>query len=138
MGSLESAIRNFKAAEQNKKYIEAISKFNRLTQAGKIKWQRLNSPDYLTKGSDFIVADFYGTNYKGQNLGLYLVKVRAIEPETERLFWAEEINLALFNEKWEELWRFPNVSGIQDLYYSVKHQVADVDGFIDTILSVND
>ncbi|HEX9653428.1 MAG TPA: hypothetical protein VGA99_06935 [bacterium] len=138
MGSLASKVRDFEVAEQNKKYIEAISKFNRLTQSGKIKWERRHPPEHLTKGSDYTMVDFYGTNYQGQNLGLYLYKVRAIDPQTGQLYGAEKIKLALFDKIWNESWLFPDVSGIDDLYHSVKYQVADVDGFIDSVLSVND
>jgi hypothetical protein len=131
-------ISKLKAAEQNKKYIEAIAKFNRLTQSGKIKWERRNTPEHLTRGTDFIIVDFYGTNYQGQNLGLYLSKFRAFDSETELPYWAQQKDLALFDENWNETWRFPNVSGIDDLYRSVKYQVADIDKFIDSVLSVND
>lgn len=120
------------------KYIEVISKLNRLTQENKLKWARYEIPKTLSTGTDDIIHEFIGTRYKESFMGLYVRNYRKYDPDQDRVYWDDILTLAMFDGDLNEQWQFPTQSGLYELYESAKYQIADVDGFIDSVLSEDD
>ncbi|MCI0693302.1 hypothetical protein L0337_15020 [candidate division KSB1 bacterium] len=120
--------------DTNRKFISVISKLNRLTQEGELKWRRMDPPAGLTSATDDFVTAFYGTKYEGRNLGIYEVRYKAYDPDHDRVYWDNSAIVALFTENWQKEWEFPQVAGIWELMRSVEYQMANVDGFVSKIL----
>jgi hypothetical protein len=119
----------------DKDTIQVITKLNRLTQEGKLKWERMQPPASLTSGTDSKVFDFYGTRYKGRNIGLYEERYQAFDDEYfHRSYWTDKEVLAFFSDEWQKEWEFPIGAGVLELLTSVKYQIAGVDSFISDLL----
>lgn len=119
--------------------IQVITKLNRLTQEGKIHWERMEPPAYLTTGTDVKILDFYGTEYKGRNIGIYEERYQDYDDVFGHgIYWTDRLVLAFFSEKWGQEWEFPKSTGIYELLTSIKYEVADVDTFMDEILKDGD
>jgi len=119
------------------KIMRAISKINRLTQEGEIKWTKAEeAPKCLTTGTDDKILNFYLTSYENRNLGIYEERYQAWDGYSERFSWEQRIVLAIFDSDWKQReWEFPQKPGLYDLYRSVEYQVADVDSFLGSLLS---
>lgn len=119
----------------NKKYVSVVSKLNRLTQEGEIKWRRRDPPEELTKGTDEIVFNFYFAIYEERTICIYEERSKVYSSDIDSFYWDSRVILALFTELWEKEWEFPQVSGLNELFQSILHQVAEVSSFIDIVLS---
>ena len=116
-------------------YIAFVSKLNRLTQEGKIEWERIPPPRSLTAGSDTEVAILFRATAKDQNIGLWEERYQDYNAEFDRLYWATRLMLGLFDEDWTLVWEFPaNLSGLWELMDSVKQKVGGVDNFLSDFL----
>ena len=122
----------------DKDIIKVISKLNRLTQEEKIEWDRMDPPDSLTAGTNDIIFKFYGSEYKGRNIGLYEERCRAFDESFDSSYWAQRLVLAFFSDDWVKEWEFPEKPGIGELLKSVEYQVVGVDTVIDEILKTDD
>ena len=119
----------------DEKLIKAVSKLIRLTQEKKLKWEKMNPPSDLFEGTDSVVPYFYGVRHKENNLGLYEIRFKAVDPNTENIYWADDVVLSVFAEDWTRVWDFPEKSAVYDLLRSIRYQIADVDGLIDSLLN---
>jgi len=123
----------------DKEIIQVITKLNRLTQEGKIQWKRMKPPANLITGTDVKIFDFYGTKYKGRNIGLYEERYQGYDDDFfYGTYWTDRLVLAFFSENWGKEWEFPKSTGIYELLTSIKYEVADVDTFMDEILKDSD
>lgn len=118
----------------DKQIISVISKLNRLTQEGKIEWERMHPPESLTIGTDDKIIDFFTSHYKDKNIGLYEERYQDYDPDYDRTYWTSVWELAFFSNEWEIDWVFPRKPGIFELLESVRYQVAGVDTIIDEFL----
>lgn len=120
------------------KITRVISKLNRLTQEGTLKWGKMDPPRNIASGSENIIASFYGTNYEGRNIGIYEERYRAYDSSSDEPYWTNQVTLAFFSNAWEEEWQFPKVHGLYELLESIQYQSSNVEGFIDSILDEGD
>lgn len=118
----------------NRKFISVVSRLNRLTQEGHLKWRRMDIPTNLTVGTDDVVTSFYGTKFEGHNVGIFEIRYKAYNPDLDKVYWTNNAAIALFTENWEKEWTFPYVAGIDELMRSVEYQNANVDTFISKLL----
>jgi hypothetical protein len=116
------------------KYKTFISKLRSMTETGKQKWEKMKPPSNLTSGTDDIISAFYGTIYKDRKIGIYEERFRSYYPEYHEFYWSDRIVIAFFNEEWEKLWEFPQISGDIELLKAVEYQVADVNNIVDTFI----
>jgi hypothetical protein len=124
--------------DSNRKYVTAISKLNRLTQEGKIRWTRRSVPKGLTRGTEDYIDSFYSAKHKDKFLGVYELRYRTYDSESDSFFWTSQLVLALFTADWSKLWEFPPTSGTTELLRSIEYQVSGVEDFVDGLLSESD
>lgn len=123
---------------KDEKLMKAVSKLLRLTQEKKLKWEKMIPPPDLHEGTDSVIPYFYGVKYKENNLGLYEIRFKAFNPDTEQIYWVEDVILSVFANDWSRVWDFPETTAIHDLLRSVRYQIANVDRIIDSLLSDDD
>ncbi len=116
------------------KFIKAILKLNKLTKEKKITWGKMTPPRNLHEGTDYVIPYFFGVTYKDKNLGIYEIRYKAIDPETETIYWTDHVILSVFSEDWTWVWDFPDSPAINDLSRTINYQIANVDGLIDSLL----
>ena len=123
----------------DKEIIKVITKLNRLTQEGKIKWERREPPPSLVTGTDSKIFDFFATNYKGRNIGLFEERYQGWDEDYfHGAYWTDRLVLAFFSTAWEKEWEFPKSPGIYELLTSIKYQVAEVETFMNDFLKEDD
>ncbi|SRR5437762_13365971 len=119
------------------RWVTFITKLNRQTQAGKIKWKATNEqPDLLN--SDFVQ---YGTIYvanletdiRDATARIYREK-RRLENEYEEEYWTDRVILDIRTSELEDFIRIPSKAGLDDLYETVAYSSSRVDDFVDTFL----
>jgi len=117
-----------------RKWVAVVAKLTRLTQEGQLVWTRRKSPSTLGSESQARISEFYGTNFQGKNIGIFL--------KTEKHYSEEELPynysrpaLALFSDAWECEWECPDVAGTSELYDAVRYEVAGVDQWLNTFMN---
>ncbi len=124
---------------EERRLVSVVSKLNRLTQEGKIQWERREPPDTLTSGTDSIIGVFYCTTYEGRNIGVYEERYQAFGDDYEERFcWSRHIGLAFFSEDWKKIWEFPLIPGKSELLEAVQYHAEDIDVALDEILKENE
>lgn len=117
-----------------KKYVKTVAKLNEMTQDGNLLWNTVPNAESLSLGKDKPVKTIFQTVYKGKELRIYEETYKYWTDE-DRFEWSSRIILAIVGENGENLWEFPAVVGIIDLYESVRFQVANVNQFIEDLFS---
>ncbi|MDF3867963.1 hypothetical protein P3W53_26085 [Pseudomonas denitrificans (nom. rej.)] len=117
-----------------------IIKLNRLTSLKTIEWRAEDVPHYIVSGTENIVPIFMSTEYKGQTFGLYQCRYPWFDGDRDRFFWSEKIVLCILNRAagivvWENS---EDSSVLNDLFSTARHQVANIDGILDDLLSDDD
>ena len=117
---------------------KVITKLNRLTQEGKITWDRIDPPKGLITGTDDHIINFYTASYKSKNIGLYEERYQDYAPDYDTFYWTERTVLAFFSSDMVKAWAFPALAGVYELKESVEYQVSDVDVFVSEFLGDNE
>ena len=135
-------------AEEENKWIEAISKLIKLTQKGKLEWIQAENqyvPELKTENEK--IYSVFHCYYKGKNLRIskrtYLSTVYNLKSavqvglglrkkETE---WVTKVFLEMIDMAGKALWTFPDEEILNDLLAAVEYQVAGVKEFLTDILS---
>ena len=123
--------------EKNEKLSAFVSKLNRLTKEGQIKWKRQRPPNSLleSRDSEGRITYFFGAEYMGKNIGVYEEKYRAYIEDTDSYSWEGRPVLGFFGEKWELEYEKTHIMGMWDLIDTIQYQLAEVEEFLDKILS---
>lgn len=115
-----------------------VAKLNRLTQEGKLRWKLMKPPSSLTSGSSSQVPAFFQCELRGKIVGIYEERYQSYSSETDEWYWASGITLALFDAEGHQIWEFPSdLEGLQDLWKAVRYRSADVDKYLDAVLSAD-
>lgn len=117
------------------RWVTFVAKLNRMTQEGSLNWEMMNPPKDLISGTDDKIPMFFGAVLKDRNIAIYVQRYRSYDPDRDQLYWTERIVLAFCGSDWMPIWEFPAIAGIQELYDSVQRHVANIDSFIDEVLS---
>lgn len=117
-----------------KKYVKTVAKLNELTQDRNLLWSTIPDAESLNLGKDKPVKTVFQSDYKGKELRIY-EETYKFWTDVDRFEWSNRIVLAIVGDDNENLWEFPSVIGITDLFESVRFQVANVDQFIDDLFS---
>ncbi len=130
------------------KWVEAITKLIKLTQAGELKWS-VDKADRLKGREDLRIETVFLTKHKDRNLRLYKYSYLVDDPgpfaaysyssllsgkPPKYPYWSSSIALELIDEEGWTLWTFPQNYALNDLFKAVQYQVAGVDGFLKEIL----
>ncbi len=129
-------------AKERDKYVDVIAKLVQLTQEGKLTWSSSN-PSTTESVAGEQIESIFTTNYKRAKLRI-LRKRYKHEPNISPAFlgfgsgagprWITETVLDMIDDGNFQLWRFPNVGPIDDLFSAVQYQVAGVKSFIENVL----
>lgn len=124
---------------QDENWTEVVTKLNRLTQEGKIKWEASLPPKNLVAGTDDkVVTVFYG-NYRNRWIGLFERRYQGFDPDTETYYWTSQPIIGIFSGTDRDavlLWEFPSVgTASDDLLESVRYQSVDGKQLLEELLS---
>ena len=118
----------------NPKYLQFVTKLNRLTQEDKLTWDKGMIPADMLNGTDSIIVSFYRTVCEGRNIGIYEEKFQGYNPMDDIHFWDNRIVLALYDDNWQLDWAFPLIPGLWELMETVRFKSSGVDDFLDSAL----
>jgi hypothetical protein len=123
--------------EKSEKLSAFVSQLNRLTKEGQIKWKSQRPPHSLveSRDSEGRITYFWGAKYMGKNIGVYEEKYRAYNEDTDSSYWESRPVLGFFGENWELEYEKLHIMGMWDLIDTIKYQLAEVEEFLDKILS---
>lgn len=119
------------------KWVATISKLLRLTQESQIRWQLKRHSGSLAPGER--TPAVYTTEYAGQRLRLYEFHRKHVffgplsdEPETD---WERGLRLEFLDKNDTPLYSVEDVAGIGDLLDAVKYKTANIDEFLEKLIS---
>ena len=130
------------------KFVEAVTKLIRLTQAGDLKWSAAQTDRDISR-EDLKIESVFVTRYKDRILRLSKYSYMIQEPGLYDLlsshtyyaagkpkypYWQSSITLEFIDDDGRTLWTFPYTKALNDLLEAVKYQVAGVDQFLKEIL----
>lgn len=135
-------------AEEENKWIEAISKLIKLTQKGKLEWKTASGMEFPeSKTDNEKIYSVFVTTYNDKNLRIYkrtyLTRVRTLRsalqlglgPRETEDKWVTKVILEIVNDIWKAAWTFPDEEIQDDLLAAVEYQVAGVKEFLEDIFS---
>jgi hypothetical protein len=121
------------------KVTSLIVKLNRLTSLGQIKWEVMDAPRTILRGTDDHIPLFMFTAYKGQRFGLYQHRYQSYDGDHDRFYWTERLVLAILDSEGRALWETPgHSSALFDLFETVRKKVSNIEGVLDDLLSDDD
>ncbi|MCU0447698.1 MAG: hypothetical protein MUE85_22585 [Microscillaceae bacterium] len=117
------------------KLVRVVTKLNRETQEGKLKWIISELPVKSLSGTESLIDKAYTTEVDGKRMRLYRFNDR-FYTDYEEYVKQDYIRLEFIDKNDNSEWIFPSYvsSSIYDLYESVRYKVANVDGFIEKFL----
>lgn len=119
---------------QENKLTKLVIKLMRQTIAKEIKWEVSDAPNYLTDGTDHKIPIFFTTKFNDKTFALFQRRYQNYSLEFDVMYWAEEIKLAIIENK-KILWENKeNILALSDLLKSVEEQVSGLDEILDSIL----
>lgn len=122
-------------APTGKVLADTVTNLIRLTQEGKIRWDR--DPDAPILRRDLANEDVGVVlvgRYMGHTMYLYEMKQRAVNLKNEIMHWTDRLVLQIADESGAPLWTFPDTPALRDLLDAAGYQTADIDGFIRDVL----
>ncbi len=117
------------------RWIAFITKLNRQTQEGRIRWKLIGEqPDLLN--SDF---QQYGPAYIAEadddaTVRMYKERTRRIA-DTDEEYWQDAVVLDIRTSDRGDFVRAPRTPGLDDLYEVVVYKANEVEGFLDRFLN---
>jgi len=125
-------------ANDSGRLVKFVAKLNRMTQEGRMKWELYDPPAELISGTSDKFPFFWGAKVDDKNLGLYVRRYLAYDPEPGAPDWDEQTVLAFCANDWTPIWEFPRTAGIGELRDSIERRYVEADSFIDKILAEED
>lgn len=118
----------------NEKAIKLITKLNRETSKGEVKWSAETPPKALTTATESEVFVYFEAKYKDKYVAVFERKSKYFYDEHE-FYWSESQVFAVLDRQQRVLLEFEeNSPALSDLMATVREQVADLDGLLDDLL----
>ncbi|MBF4425960.1 hypothetical protein [Vibrio anguillarum] len=118
----------------DEKAIKLITKLNRETSMGEVKWSVKTPPKALTTATESQVFVYFEAEYKGKTVAVFERKSKYFYDEHE-FYWSESQVFAVLDRQQRILLEFEkNSPALDDLMTTVREQVADLDGLLDDLL----
>lgn len=115
------------------RWVSFVTKLNRHTQEGRIRWKPAGEQPDL-KSSDF---QQYGPAYVAEvddaTVRIYREKIRRLS-EGEEEYWQDGVRLEIKTSDLGEFIRIPKVAGLDDLYETVVYTANKLDEFVEKFL----
>jgi hypothetical protein len=125
--------------DSDEKITTLFVKLNKLTLLGRMHWSAKPPPRSILRGTDDHVPIYLSTRYKGKVFGLFLQRYQSFDGDRERLYWSEQVVLAILDEDENLLWQHAsNSSALYDLFETARRKVAGVEGIIDDLIHDDD
>ncbi|CAH6813480.1 hypothetical protein HQK29_17230 [Vibrio vulnificus] len=118
----------------DEKAIKLITKLNRETSMGEVKWSVETPPKALTTATESQVFVYFEAEYKGKIVALFERKSKYFYDEHD-FYWSESQVFAVLDRQQRILLEFDkNSPALDDLMTTVREKVADLDGLLDDLL----
>jgi hypothetical protein len=115
---------------------EFIFKLDRLTEEGKIKWERdITPPSLEAICGDFRILDFYSTNFEGKIIGIYREQYKFYNGEKDEMYDSERINLGFFDKDGNCDWNTRNENGLWQLFETIRMKTAGIGDYLQKVLA---
>jgi hypothetical protein len=115
-----------------KDYVKLTAEFTRLTQKEEIKWLKKPALNYMSSYHRR-VEYVYTTKYKDRYLRIYEESYRIYNEEGD-YDWDSRIVFELVDAEGNNLWTFPYINGIRELFDAIKYKDANVAEFIKDVI----
>jgi hypothetical protein len=116
-----------------KKLEQLIRLLIRETTEGQISWEASNPPRSRMIGTDDIIADYFETTFKDQEVAVFERRYKEFNPENESLYWTSDYCFALLSGG-AITWETEDSRLLFPLFKVAKESAADVDGILDKLL----
>jgi len=114
--------------------IKIISKLNRETKEGTIKWDVNRTKPSSLSGSEQGLDNVYTAIVLGKKIRLYKYQYRSYYDEG--LYdWVDSYRLEFIDDWGNSLWTFPDDRAIYDLYETVRYKTSNIEDFFNDYLS---
>ena len=113
---------------------KVISKLNRDTKEGSVKWEINRSKPSSLSGNEFLVDNVYTCQVLEKSLRLYKYQSKYFYDEGA-FEWTDGYRLEFMDGWGNSEWTFPSDRAIYDLYETVRYKASNVEGFIDKFLT---
>jgi hypothetical protein len=125
-------------AAVNDKWIDIVAALIKLTQMGQLVW-RIENPSDTFAPPDRYVEVVYITEYKNSVFRLYeeILASNRFQHSPLKILRTNaprEIVLEIVDNGGRSLWRFPQITALNDLLATVKYQVSDVKNVLDSLI----
>jgi hypothetical protein len=111
-----------------------ITKLNRETKEGTIKWDIIRNKPSSLSGSEVLIDNVYICKVLNKKLRLYKYQSKYFVDE-ERFEWTDSHRLEFMDGYGNSEWTFPADRGIYELYESVRFKASDIEQFIGDYLA---
>lgn len=116
----------------DEKLVRFIAKLNQLTQEDRLKWARVDPPKKLAKGINGPIMNFYYSKYEDKIIGVYEREYQTTYEE--RNLGVDILIIGFLDLEWNLEMEFADVTGLRDLYDSIRLIVSDLDKFFNKAL----
>lgn len=135
--------------EERNPYLETILKLVELTQDGKLEWHSPSKEETIEPRPGVMIESIFISKFKNTNLRIYRRRISSqkanaffglgkIVPNVynaeTNTFEISEVILDIIDDEGRVLWQFPKLNALNDLFTSAQYQVANVKGFVKSVL----
>lgn len=118
----------------NDKAIQLIVKLNRETAKGEVNWSAETPPKSLVIATEAEVFVYFSAKYKNKFVAVFERKSKYFYDE-HAFYWSEAQVFAVLDDQDRILMEFEeNSPALNDLFSTVREQVADLDGLLNDLL----
>ena len=116
-----------------KKWIKLVSVLLEATQNKRIVWTLDRPPENLVASNEY-TDQVYEGGFKDKQLRLYTYNYKYWLDE-DRFEWQEGVKFEFVDEMGRSLFVVPPVEGVSDLLEAVKYQTADIEEFLEKLVT---
>lgn len=116
--------------------IKIITKLNRDTKEGNVKWESIYVKPSSLIGSEELMGNVYIAKVLEKKIRLYKYQTKSYHYYEEGTFeWVSQYRLEFIDHRGNPEWTFPGDPAIYDLYETVQYKTSDLDKFLDDYLT---
>lgn len=129
----------FNVEDSINKEVKLVVKLNKLTDEGKLKWDVLDPPSSISRGTDDYVHIYYETEYKNNYFALYILKEKNFSGEYETFYWVERYKFIMLDSENRVVWESTQAaSALPDLLETIREKSSGIEDIFNSLLSDDD